>query len=102
MRRVMVTYRVKPDLVEENEALVRAVYEELRASDPDPPIRYSTRRLEDGVTFVHLHEGETGDETLQQLPAFKLFQAEIRERCDEPPKVSVAELIGSFPEGEAG
>ena len=28
MRRVMVRYRVKPERVKENEALVRAVYEE--------------------------------------------------------------------------
>ena len=29
MRHVMVRYRIKPDRVEENEALVRAVYDEL-------------------------------------------------------------------------
>ena len=34
MRQVMVRYKVKPDRVAENEALVRAVYEELDASRP--------------------------------------------------------------------
>ncbi len=32
MRQVMVRYKVKPERVEENEALVRAVYEELAAA----------------------------------------------------------------------
>ena len=34
MRRVMVRYRVKPDQAERNEALVRAVYEELHRANP--------------------------------------------------------------------
>ena len=53
MRQVMVRYKVKPDRVAENEALVRAVYEELAATEP-AGLRYATFRLEDGVTFVHL------------------------------------------------
>ena len=53
MRQVMVRYKVKPDRVEENEALVRAVYEELAAPRP-PGCRYATFRLEDGVSFVHV------------------------------------------------
>ena len=50
MRQVMVRYKVKPERVEENEALVRAVYEELAAGEPDG-IRYATFRLDDGVSF---------------------------------------------------
>ena len=34
MRRVMVRYKVKPDRAAENEALVRAVYEELARTQP--------------------------------------------------------------------
>jgi hypothetical protein len=41
MRGVMVRYRVKPDQVERNEELVRAVYEELHRADP-PGFRYAT------------------------------------------------------------
>ena len=43
MRQVMVRYKVKPDRVAENEALVRAVYEELRAPQP-AGLRYATFR----------------------------------------------------------
>ena len=42
MRQVMVRYRVKPDRVEENEALVRAVYEELALREPEG-LRYVRR-----------------------------------------------------------
>ena len=53
MRRVMVRYRVKPERVEENEQLVREVYEELGQRRP-AGFRYGTFKLEDGVSFVHL------------------------------------------------
>jgi hypothetical protein len=36
MTRVIVRYRVKPDQVERNEELVRAVYEGLHRADPSP------------------------------------------------------------------
>src|SRR5262249_47734516 len=51
-RAVVVRYRVRPDAVEENIRLVRAVYDELGASRPDG-LRYSTMRV-DGTTFVHV------------------------------------------------
>ena len=41
MKRVLVTYKVKADRVQENEELVRAVYEELHHSN-DPDVHYAT------------------------------------------------------------
>jgi hypothetical protein len=93
MRQVVVRYRVKPDRVEENERLVRAVYEELRRADP-AGFRYATFKLDDGVTFVHVAEGD--QPPLPRLEAFKDFQRDIAARCDEPPVASEAEQIGSF------
>ena len=49
MRRVMVRYKVKPDQVEANEELVRAVYEELDRTSP-AGLRYATFKLADGVS----------------------------------------------------
>ena len=95
MRQVMVRYKVKPDRVEENEELVRAVYEELDRTDPGG-LRYVTYRLDDGVTFVHLATVEDGESPLQRLDAFERFQADIRDRCDEPPAVTEAHRIGSY------
>lgn len=94
MRQVMVRYRVKPERVEENEQLVRDVYEELGRTQPEG-LRYGTFKLEDGVSFVHL--AVHGDPNpLAQVEAFKRFQADIRDRCDEPPVATVLEEVGSY------
>src|SRR5215475_6752187 len=94
MRQVMVRYKVKPDRVEENEQLVREVYEELARTRPEG-LRYGTFKLEDGVTFIHL--ASHGDPNpLAQVEAFARFQADIRDRCDEPPVVQTLEEAGSY------
>ena len=94
MRQVMVRYKVKPERVEENEALVRAVYEELAAAEPEG-IRYATFRLDDGVSFVHMALlSDRG--SLNELGAFQRFTADIRDRCDEPPVTTDLHAIGAY------
>ena len=92
----MVSYKVKPERVEENEALVRAVYDELGRIEPDG-IRYATYRLEDGVSFVHvaIHTAD-GPSPLPELGAFRRFAANIGERCDEPPAFTALQPIGAY------
>jgi hypothetical protein len=96
MRQVVVQYRVKPDRAAENERLVRAVYDELHRTNPSG-LRYATFQLEDGVSFVHV--AEVDDETenpLARVEALRAFQAEIQDRCEQPPAASRAREIGSF------
>ena len=95
MKRVVVQYKVKPDQIAKNEELVRAVYEELDRAQPEG-LRYGTFRLEDGVSFVHLHEREGEENALSELEAFKRFQEGIGERCDEPPAVTELTEIGTY------
>ena len=97
MSPAMVRYKVKPDQVENNEQLVRAVYEELHKTAPSG-LRYATFRLDDGVSFIHLHADERKDGTtaLTELPAFKKFQQGIPDRCEEGPVVTKLSQIGSF------
>ena len=96
MRQVMVRYKVKPDRVAENEELVRAVYDELGRVAPEG-LRYAPFRLEDGVSFMHLAiQTEDGPTPLAALDAFQRFQADIRDRCEEPPAVTDVSLIGSY------
>jgi hypothetical protein len=91
----MVRYKVKPDRVQENEQLVREVYEELGRTRPEG-FRYGTFKLEDGVTFVHLAVHDTDHNPLTEVEAFQRFQADIRSRCDEPPAVATIEEVGSY------
>ncbi|MDX6525770.1 MAG: hypothetical protein QOI43_1281 [Gaiellales bacterium] len=97
MRRVIVRYTVRPEHVEQNEALVRSVYDELERTRPSG-LRYATFRLGDGGEFVHLASTETADGSnpLQQVAAFQAFQAGIGQRCVEPPVVTELHEIGSF------
>ena len=97
MRRIMVRYTVKADRVAENEALVRAVYEELDRTRPEG-LRYATFRLEDGVSFVHVASVETTDgrNPLSQVAAFARFQDHIRDRVVGDPIVSGLDEIGAY------
>ena len=95
MRQVMVRYKVKPERVAENEALVRAVYAELARVNPDG-LHYATFRLEDGVSFAHVAVTTDGSNPLPELEAIQRFQEGIAERCDEPPVVTQLSEVGSF------
>jgi hypothetical protein len=95
MKRVMVRYTVKPEAAAENEALVRAVYEELQRTQPSG-MRYATFKLDDGVSFVHINFNDDTENVLTGLASFKAFQQGIAERCDEAPKVSELNEVGSY------
>ena len=96
MNRVMVRYKVKPELVARNEQLVGAVYEQLHERRPGG-LRYATFALDDGVSFMHLASIERdGANPLVELPAFTRFLEGIGERCDEPPVVTQLREVGSF------
>ena len=96
MKQVIVRYRVKPKQAVKNEELVRAVYGELHETRP-AGLRYATFRLDDGVNFLHLsaHDND-GSSPLTNLGAFKRFQENIADRCDEAPVVSSLTEIGSY------
>lgn len=86
MQRVtMVRYQVKPGRAEENEALSRAVFAELRAKAPES-VAYAVFR--DGAEFVHLFVNTAADdaETLVGLASFKAYARDIAGRCEAPPE----------------
>ena len=93
---VTVRYTIKPGQVERNEELVRAVYAELSELNP-ADFRYATFRLDGGCTFVHFAVTE-GDAPapLPGLAAFKEFQRELADRCEEAPVVSRSEIVGAY------
>jgi hypothetical protein len=95
VNRVMVRYRVKPDQAAANGDLVRAVYDELNSSRPSG-LKYATFQLEDGVSFVHIAETEDGSNPLTEMKAFREFQKDIRDHCDNAPVVSELQVIGAY------
>lgn len=92
----MVRYEVKPDRVEENEELVRAVYAELAATDP-PGLSYVTFALDDGVGFVHVARmDEDGENPLGAVAAFARFQEGLGDRLVAPPTVTSMRQVGGY------
>jgi hypothetical protein len=97
VKRVMVRYKVKPDQVETNEALVRAVFDELHRERP-AGFGYATFKLDDGVSFVHIVNETEDDErnSLAGVKAFAKFREAIRDRCDEAPVATELHEVGAF------
>ena len=92
---VVVRYRTRPDAGDENARLVEAVFASLAEVAP-PDFAYTTFRLDDGVTFVHVARHGEGGSPLATLPAFVEFQRELLDRCIEPPAPIVATVVGSY------
>lgn len=87
-------------MVKTNEKLINEVYEELCRRKPEG-FNYTTYKLDDGLTFIHVALNESdGESPLVTLPAFKKFQEGIKERCEQLPVVSHVEKIGSYSASE--
>lgn len=81
MRKVtMVRYSAKPECVDENEALARNVFAELRASAPG---HVAYLMFKDGTDYLHLFVNLGADDSspLTALPGFKAYAKGIGERC---------------------
>jgi hypothetical protein len=92
----MVRYKVRPERADENEALVKAVYEQLAGERPEG-LHYATFKLPDGVSFMHVvFETDQPGRILGEVGAFKAFVTDIESRCDEAPVATELTLIGSY------
>jgi hypothetical protein len=92
---VVVRYRTRPDAAEENARLVEGVFTSLAEVEPGD-FRYTTYRLADGVTFVHVARFAGTENPLATLPAFAEFQRELAQRCVEQPAPSEATVVGTY------
>lgn len=98
MPNVVVRYQAKPDRAEENQKLIEAVFADLDRLQP-AGFSYQAFRLEDGVSFVHVvteHSGVDNPDSLQDVPAFQAFVADIADRCDVPPLAMSATVVGDY------
>jgi hypothetical protein len=97
MKTTLVRYQVKPERADENQQLIEAVFAELDEREP-AGFTYKVFRLEDGVNFVHVvieHDVDNSD-SLQAVPAFQHFLADIADRCDIPPVAAGATIVGGY------
>jgi hypothetical protein len=102
MKSVMVRYKVKPDRADENEGYIKRVFEQLKRERPSG-LRYASFKLGDGVSFVHIASLDAGDGSnpLGALPAFKVFAADIKERCDELPATAFSKIVTALRKGKS-
>jgi hypothetical protein len=95
---VVVRYQAKPERADENQKLIEAVFADLDARQPNG-FTYKVFRLEDGVSYVHVvieHDDVEKKDSLQDVPAFQAFVADIGERCDVPPLAMGATVVGGY------
>ena len=99
MKRFIVRYKVKQGRAQENQDLIKKVFEELHRAAP-AGVSYSVFKGQDGVSFVHIvsMDGKAGENPINQLAAFKAFQANIRDRVEEAPVLLdlEGESVGSY------
>ena len=79
---VVVRYRTRPEAAEENVRLIEGVFTALAELEPSD-FRYTTYRLADEVTFVHVARITDAANPLPSLPAFADFQRDLADRCAE-------------------
>jgi hypothetical protein len=97
MKATVVRYQTKPERADENQQLIEAVFAELDEREPEG-CTYKVFRLEDGVSFIHVViEHDVGDpDSLQAVPSFQAFVADIADRCDVSPVASGATIVGGY------
>ena len=96
-RQVMVRYKTKPERSAENEDFIKKVFAALDKTKPNG-VQYSSYKLADGVSFVHVasYEMEDGNNPLTSIPEFKAFTAGVKDRCDEQPVTTEMTVVGSY------
>jgi hypothetical protein len=96
MKQRLIRYTTKPGTTDENERLIRDVFEELAAKTP-AGVRYLVLKL-DGGGFAHfvMAETEAGTGPLTELETFRAFQKDVMARCIDPPQVSEATVVGNY------
>lgn len=78
----VIRYRTKPESADENQRLIENVFADL-ATEAPAGLRYSSFRLADGVTFVHVVDGEG-------LPKLAAFQSSNANSAPDSPTTSPA------------
>ncbi|GAA0371488.1 hypothetical protein GCM10009541_12540 [Micromonospora gifhornensis] len=98
MTTMLITYRVRPERLDEHLSLLDEVYRELAHTRP-PGLRYQSLRLDDGHCFIDVVIGPHLPAPLPSLPAFVRYRAGFDERCQDF-EMSEVSVVGSYGMGE--
>lgn len=91
----LISYTTKTGRAEENRALIAAVFANLHEAMV-PNIRYAALESGEG-NFLHVVESTpSSSEALQDLPAFKRFVAELKDRQEAPNVITDLRLVGNY------
>ena len=88
-----VRYTTRPDQADENERLIRAVFDQLESASPDG-LHYAALRLDDGASFRHVALLDDGDNPLPRMGRFGESQPGIGGRCPAPPVAADGTVVG--------
>jgi hypothetical protein len=91
MSTAVIRYQTKPEAADENQRLIEGVFAELALKAPQG-LQYTSVRLADGVTFLHLVVGEG----IADLPAFQEFQRDFGSRVVAPPERTEFTVVGTY------
>ena len=96
MKQVLINYIVKPEKVDENAALIRQVFQQMR-DEHLKGVKYSAYKMGENI-FVHVaqFENEKAHQQFTSLESFKAFRENIAERQIEKPVTNNIEELGSF------
>ena len=94
---VVVSYKVRPEAVDEHVRLIEAVFAQLHAERP-ANIEYKVVRLADGVSFVHISTADTpdGSNPLPEMAAFREFGKDSAARVATTPVPTPADIVCSY------
>ena len=97
MKTTVVRYKVKSDRANENIKYISRVFDQIQQELP-AGLRYVSFILEDGVSFLYVAilDDDITENPLPQMKAFKDFTSQIRDRCDEPPIATSANMVGAY------
>jgi len=82
-RVTLVRYETKPERTDENEALSRAVFAELRATHP-PGVAYALFRNGDAFLHLFVNFADDSSDAVTELATFKRFQQDAAQRWSVP------------------
>lgn len=95
MEKRIIQYKVKPERCEENEVLIKKLFVQLHADQPNG-LKYASFKLRDGISFFHVLFAAVNSDQLTGMLAFTEFAKNIKARCDEGPQIIDLDEIGSY------